>query len=130
MKVIAKYHQKTNELQKKVEALNFRKEVLSNTLNKCQESAASLASQNRSKNLKIKILCKKILDNQENCQCKQPLHTVLLKTDSDVNFYTGLSNKACFDAVHQLAYPHLKKGWFGKKKSKLRKQSSKSFNMG
>ena len=119
-----------NELQKKVEALTLEKKALSNTLNKCQESAASLASENKSKSLRIKILRKKILDNQENCQCKQPLHTVLLKTDSDVNFYTGLPNKACFDAVHQLASPHLKKRWFGKKKSKLRKPSLKSFNMG
>ena len=119
-----------SELQKKVEALTLEKEELSKTLNKCQESAASLALDNNSKRLRIKVLRKKILNNQEKCQCKQPLHIVLLKNDSDVNFYTGLPNKACFNAVHQLVSPYLKRKWFGKKKSKLRKQGSKSSNMG
>ena len=44
-----------NELQKKVEALTLEKKALSNTLNKCQESAASLASENMSKSLRLKI---------------------------------------------------------------------------
>ena len=120
----------TSELQKRIETLTSEKEALSSALNECQKVVASLASANSTKRWRIKSLRKKIVDSRKGCQCKQSLHTVLLKSDSDVNFYTGLSNKACFVAVHQLVSPYLKKRWFGKRKSKLGKQSSKSSNKG
>ena len=51
-----------SELQKKVEALTLEKEELKKTLNKYQESVASLALDNNSKRLRIKVLRKKILN--------------------------------------------------------------------
>lgn len=119
-----------SELQKKVETLTLEKKALNDNLNECQKAIANLASENNSKSFRIKILRKRISNNQKNCQCKKPLHTILLKKDKDVTFYTGLPNKACFRAVHQLASPYLKKRWFGKRKSRIGRLRSKFSNAG
>ena len=44
------------------------------------------------------------------------MHEVLFEREGNVQFYTGLPNKACFDVITKKVQPHLKRKWVGKKK--------------
>ena len=67
-----------------------------------------------------KILLKKINKLQKelnDCTCKKPLHSTLLKNDSDVKFYCGLNTLSSFEQLHDYIVPYVQRHWKGAKRT-------------
>ena len=47
------------------------------------------------------------------CTCSKPLHSILLKTDKDVQSFTGLDSRGKFDSLHDYIAPFVKRRWKG-----------------
>ena len=65
-----------------------------------------------------KILLKKINNLQKepnDCTGKKPLHSTLLKNDSDVKFYCGLNTLSLFEQLHNYVVPYIQCRWKGAK---------------
>ena len=59
-----------------------------------------------------KILLKKMNKLQKelnDCTCKKPLHSTLLKNDSDVKFFCGLNTLSSFEQLHNYIVPYVGK---------------------
>ena len=56
---------------------------------------------------------RKLQEELRKCTCNQLLHSNLLKTDEDVQFYTGLQSKGMFDSLHDFIAPFVKRRWKG-----------------
>ena len=68
---------------------------------------------------------RKTIQVLNECPCKN-LEKSLLKSQSDVQFYTGLPNINIFDDILKLSSPFMEKKWQGKKKTNpLKKRNTK-----
>ena len=47
------------------------------------------------------------------CTCSKPLHSTLLKTDKDVQSFTGLDSRGMFDSLHDYIAPFVRRRWKG-----------------
>ena len=95
---IVKLHNNLQVLKNEVEALKMKKLSLSSKIKKLEKEA-------------------------KNCTCKKSVHSQLLKTDKDVQLFTGLENKATFEKLHDYIAPFIKCRWKGVKRtvSKVRR---------
>ena len=48
---------------------------------------------------------------------KNPLHSTLLKNDSDVKFYCGLNTLSSFEQLHNYIVPYVQRRWKGAKRT-------------
>ena len=49
------------------------------------------------------------------CSCRKPVHKVLMKTDDDAQFFTGISSIALFHKLHDFIASFVKRRWKGAK---------------
>ena len=83
-----------------------------------QKSLLILTSKIKRLEWEKKVCLRKIYKLQKElstCTCKKPLHSRLIKTDKDVQFYTGLKSKELFHNLHDYIAPLIRKRWKGVK---------------
>ena len=84
-----------------------------NQIKKKEVLIKHLVLNNKSLNLKIKQLTKELSMLKKTCTCNLPIDKKILKTDKDVNFYTGIKTRELFDKILEFTKPIVRRKWRG-----------------
>ncbi|XP_057305232.1 uncharacterized protein LOC130642165 [Hydractinia symbiolongicarpus] len=64
-------------------------------------------------------LNKQLEEKVKNCTCKKPVNELLLNSDEDVMFYTGITSRILFDKLCSYITPYVKRKWRGLKETNI-----------
>lgn len=64
-------------------------------------------------------LNKQLEEKVKNCTCKKPGNELLLNSDEDVMFYTGITSRILFDKLCSYITPYVKRKWRGLKETNI-----------
>ena len=65
------------------------------------------------KNILLKSKVNGLMDFKSKCNCKLTLHSQLLKTSKDCEYYTGVASLSLFQNFHDFIVPFIRKRWRG-----------------